>query len=338
MWRDRLENRSFTVADASNTMADDGSDVLVVSAKLGFRYDARGKVRITARPVRDYDARDEGGGFRYPRDFSLPYRGTDCLVVGTALPSAAPTESRIVTMTIGTVRKSVRLHGPRVYMKGPRGVRPGPSANIVSTPLRYDFVYGGHEPGLAEEEPANPIGRGFSVDPERWVGLEAHRLEPVDPTLPAAAGCFAPIDAGWSPRREHAGTYSDAWRRKRAPAPPRDRDAHYHSAARPEQRSTFALKLPVTIALSGFIGDDATEIELPAYGIEVLSELHSGTPREHDVSLSRVLVDVDERVVELSFTAHVPLPMKWEKLRRVDVLATESLPPEVTRIPMNGAP
>ncbi|MFO0619233.1 MAG: DUF2169 domain-containing protein [Polyangiaceae bacterium] len=332
---ERLENRSLTIAEAIDLPNDDGLPVLVVVSKLSFRFDPTAPeqraLRLAARPIRRFESADPAGGVRYPRDFSLPFPGTECALVGTAHPSRVPAESKLLTMQVGTVKKAVRLFGPRVYMKSPAGVRPGPAANVVSTPLRFDHCYGGYEPGEPQHRVAeNPIGRGFAVDPDKLVGVEAHRLEPAHPIgLHAAAGCFAPIDFAWAPRRDLAGTYDDAWRRTRAPAAPRDQDARYHSAVRPEQRSATHLTLPLGIVLLGFGGDDEIHLEIPAYGIDVVTEIRGGTGDSYPAPLSRVVVDLDERVIELGFIAHVPLPMKWEKLRSVRILANGSLPENV---------
>jgi hypothetical protein len=332
MWKERLKNSSYTLVDAMDLVGDDGDDLLVVSAKLAFRFDADGKLRLAARPLRRFDIGFETGGLRYPCDFGLPFRGTDCIVLGTAHPGLVPVESRVVSMRVGTVKKAIRVHGPRVYMAGPRGVRPGPSGNVVTTPITFDHAYGGFEPHSIEREHANPIGRGFAVDPSRLVGTEAHRLEPAEPIgLPASAGCFAAIDTDWQPRAGYVGTYDEKWRRTRAPIAPADRDARCHSVVRPEQRSSSPLKLPFSIELCGFRGDDETTIELPLYDVRVSSELARGSGDVHETTLSRVLVDVDERVIELLFTAHVPLPTKWEKLKFAHVLAVGSLPDDVKR-------
>ncbi|MFO0615804.1 MAG: DUF2169 domain-containing protein [Polyangiaceae bacterium] len=327
MWRDLLENASYTSVDARDAADDRDEDLLIVVSKLAFRFDSSGRLKVVARPVRKDDVPDGAGGMRYPSDFSLPFRGTECAVVGTAHPSRAPAESKVVSFAIGSVEKSVRLFGPRVYMKTPAGVRPGPSANVVSTPLRFEHCWGGH--AGADHVAENPVGKGFASDPTRLVGTEAHRLEPVSPLLHASAGCFAPIDASWAPRCDLAGTFDESWRRERAPGAPADRDDSYHSSVRPEQRSRAPLTLPLPIRLRGFGGDDEADLLVPAYGIHVVSELHRGTGEAHDAPLTRVIVDVDARVVELAFVAHVPLPMKWAKLRAVRVLARGSLPDEV---------
>jgi hypothetical protein len=330
IWKEQIRNASFTLVDALDLVADDGSDVLVVVAKLSFKFDDRGRLRLVARPHRRNDVVDELGAPRYPADFTLSFEGTDCVVLGTAHPGIVPADSRFVSIAVGSVRKTVKLFGPRVYMSGPRGVRPGPSGNIVVTPLRHEWAYGGRALGTVDREYHNPIGRGFSVKPEELVGVEAHRLEPLEPsTIHASSGCFAPISSDWAPRRDLCGTFDEAWRRRRAPTAPRDRDPLFHSVVRPEQRSRVALTLPFAIELRGFTGDDATKIELPAYGIRVMSELFDGATAIHDSPISRVTVDVDERVVEINFVAHVPLPMKWEKLRAIHVSALGSLPDEM---------
>lgn len=339
MFRELLENRSLTIVDATDVLGDDGVDVLVVVAKLAFRFDERSNLRVTARPIRHHAHADEAGGVKWPRDYSLPFGGTDCFLIGTARPSRAACESKVLTMAVGPLKKSVRLFGPRVYMKTPAGVRPGPSANVVSTPLRFDHCFGGCEPGnYGSRVRENPIGRGHAIDPERLIGVEAHRLEPVGIGVHPSAGCFAPIDENWAPRIDHGGTFDPAWQRRHAPAAPPDRDRLYHSSARPEQRTPAPLTLPLDVSLAGFGGDDAITFTLPAYGIAVVTELHGPEERgggsfAHDAPLTRVGIDVDERVVELSFVAHVPLPMKWERLRKVRVLAQGSLPEDVQPTP-----
>lgn len=343
-WDERLQNRTMTIAGAVDIPGDDGVDVLVVASKLAFRFDLAGGLSAVPRPLRRFEVGDEAGTIRYPRDFALRGPGTDCMLVGTARPGLAPATERLLTLQVGSaspgsglaVKKSVRLFGPRVYMKGPSGVRPGPAANVVATPLRYDLCYGGFDVARPDQRVReNPRGRGFALEPDRLVGTEAHRLEPADPALHASAGCFAPLDDSWSPRVEHAGTFDDAWRRQRAPAAPVDADARFHSCVRPEQRSSAPLTLPLVVDLRGFFGDDPVALAIPAYGIDVVTELRGaarGAPdasEAHDAPLSRVLVDVDECVIELTFVAIVPLPMKWERVQRIRVLARGTLPEHV---------
>lgn len=323
-----LKNSTYTTVDAVDRMDDHGRDVLIVASKLSLRFTLSGALRLTARPVRRRDEGDGMGGVRFPHDFPLDRPGTDVLLVGTCLPGSAPASSKLVSFTVGPLKKSIRVHGPRVWMKTPFGMRPGPSAAVVATPLRFDHVFGGRD-GDAYD-PRNPIGRGFAVNPDSLIGTEAHRLEPADlNALPPTSGCFAPIDCSWEPRRSLVGTYDDAWRSDRAPIAPRDRDPLFHSDALPEQRTQSPLKTPLDIEIAALYGDQTARLAIPEYGVAVTIEIERAVIAPEMAKLARVLVDGDERVVELLFVAQHPLPRKWEAIRAIRVTAPNSLPDEI---------
>lgn len=324
----RIKNSTSTAVDAVDRLADDGHDVLIVASKLSFRFDAAGKLLLTARPLRQYAVNDDVGGIRFPHDFPLERPGTDVLLIGTSLPARAPANSRLVTFSAGPMKKSIRLYGPRVFMKSAVGVRPGPAAAIVATPLRFDHVFGGRDGD--EYDPKNPIGRGFAKNPDTLVGKEAHRLEPADLTnLQLTSACFAPVDCAWEPRRSLTGTYDAVWRENRAPIPPQDRDPLFHSDALPEQRSPRPLVTPLVIELSGIYGDDVVRLQVPEYRIVVTTHIERRDPVISEASLARVLVDADARIVELLFVARQRLPRKWESLGAIRITAPMSLPDEI---------
>jgi hypothetical protein len=324
-FEDRLTNATATTVLATDRIDDDGRDVLIVASKLSLRYDLRGALRLTARPIRHRSELDEAGGVRFPHDLPLDRPGTDVLLIGTCLPGRAPATTRLISLAVGPIKKSIRVYGPRVWMKTPLGVRPGPPADIVATPLRFDFVFGGRDAEAYDAR--NPIGRGFASNPDALIGEEAHRLEPADLTAIApTSGCFAPIDCAWEPRRAFAGTYDDAWRTKRGPIAPRDRDARFHADALPEQRSSRPLATPLAVDIVGLYGGDALRFTLPEYSVLVTTEVGDEPPLDVSASLVRVLIDADARVVELLYVARRRLPRKWEALRAIRVTAPSSLP------------
>jgi hypothetical protein len=324
-FEDRLTNATATTVLAADRIDDEGRDVLIVASKLSLRYDLRGALRLTARPIRQRSELDEAGGVRFPHDLPLDRPGTDVLLVGSCLPGRTPATSRLISLAVGPVKKSIRVHGPRVWMKSPLGVRPGPPAAIVATPLRFDHVFGGRDADAYDAR--NPIGRGFATNPDTLIGEEAPRLEPADLTaLAPTSGCFAPIDNNWEPRRAFAGTYDDAWRAKRGPIAPRDRDARFHADALPEQRSSRPLTTPLPVEILGLYGDEALRFTLPSYSVLVTTEVGEEPPADVAATLVRVLIDADARVVELLHVARRRLPRKWEALRAIRVTTPSSLP------------
>ena len=325
---DRLTSSTTTIVDAVDRVDDDGHDVVIVASKLALRFDGDGALRLTARPLRHHATSDGAGGTSFPHDFPLERPGTDVLLLGTCLPGRVPSASRIVSLAVGPMKKSIRVHGPRVWMKTLVGVRPGPAANLVATPLRFEHVFGGRDGDASDAR--NPVGRGFAINPDSLLGTEAHRLEPTDlTTLPPSSGCFAPIDCNWAPRRSFAGTFDDEWSRRRAPVAPRDRDARYHSDALPEQRSQRALTTPLAVEIAGLHDGEPTRLTIPEYAVTVTTEVENQPPNTGPASLTRVLIDADARVIELLFVAQRRLPRKWEALRAIRVTTPSSLPDEI---------
>lgn len=323
-----IKNATATVVDAVDRMDDQGHDMLVVASKLALRFDLTGKLRLSARPLRHTATADGVGGVRFPHDFPLERPGTDIFLVGTCFPGRVSATTRLVSFAVGPMKKTIRLYGPRVYMKSPLGLRPGPPAPIVATPLRFDHVFGGYEGDEAEHR--NPIGCGFTRNPDSLVGKEAHRLEPADlSTLKPTSGCFAPIDCNWEPRRSLVGTYDKNWRDNRSPIPPKDRDPVYHSDALPEQRSSRPLVMPFVVELSGIYNEDTLRLHVPEYRVVLTTEVDRQDPIVSEANLVRVLVDTDDRMIEFLYVAHRRLPRKWEALRAIRVTTLSSLPDEI---------
>ncbi len=323
-----IKSSTVTAVEAIDRMGDDGHDMLVVASKLALRYDLAGKLRLTARPLRFANTRDEAGGLRFPHDFPLDRPGTDIFLLGTCFPGRTSATTRLVTFSVGPMKKSIRVYGPRVFMKAARGVRPGPAASIVATPLRFDYVFGGRDGD--EYDSRNPIGTGFSKTTDALVGKEAYRLEPADlNTFDLTHGCFAPIDPGWEPRVSFVGTYDDHWRENRAPIAPRDRNPLFHSDALPEQRSPGPLRTPFVVEMAGLAGEDVVRLPIPEYRVAVTTEVHREDPTTAEARLVRVLVDADARVVELLYVAWRRLPRKWEALTAIRVTTPNSLPDEI---------
>lgn len=321
-----IKNATNTTVDAIDRLADDGHDVLVVAAKLSLRFDTTGALRLTARPLRQAAESEADGSIRFPQDFPLERPGTDVFLVGTCLPDRIAASNRIVSFGVGAIKKSIRVFGPRVWTKTALGIRPGPAANIVPTPLTFAHVFGGRDGDTYE--PRNPVGRGFATKPENLLGKETQRLEPfnADDTVLTSA-CFAPIDCGWEPRRSFMGTYDAQWSAHRSPIAPKDRDARFHSDALPEQRSLSRFKLPLDVNIAGLYGNTSFRFLLPEYAVHVTFD-DLGDTTVH-AQLVRVLVDGDARIVELLYVAQRRLPRKWEAVGGIRITSPNSLPDEI---------
>lgn len=329
------DNRSWATVRCEPTLDRAGRDVAVVVARLAYAVTPGGRATVAFRPVRFGESRDGHGGLKFPADLVDEKPGTDVALVGTAFPPRGkPVDKTLAWVQAGQLRKVVTVYGPRRFVADWSGVVPGPPGTLEPTPLRFDHCWGGHEHTSAahESDPFNPVGRGFATDPKTLVGKLAPALEPVDDLRSGqkshrSHGCFAPIPESFEPRRRFAGTYDPEWARTRAPIRPKDFDVAHNSWAVPELRSSTPLPTDTPFEVAGIIPEGIWRFKLPLYGMEFESTL-LGEKRVHPSHLDSVIIDADERVVELTFRASIVLPRKWAMLERIRAYGVGDMPAE----------
>ncbi|MDI1481002.1 DUF2169 domain-containing protein [Polyangium sp. y55x31] len=338
-----VENISWASVDGETTMDRHGRDVAVVVAKMAYKVSREGAPRLALAPVRRVDEGDGGGGVRFPADLVADEKpGTDVGLVGIAYPPprSAGIKGRVYAwLQVGTLRKVVVVHGPRVYVKNWRGaVAPSDPAPFVEpVPLRFDKCYGGMDHISGAFEPANPIGMGFSSQPTRLLGEPAPPLEPASieeggAPCHASYGAFSPIPAHWEPRRSRIGTHDAAWAKSRAPVRPRDFDPMHHAWSVPGLYSGAPLLGDEPVEVGGVLPDGVWRFRLPRYAVQFGSQI-DGKKVAYETHLDGFLIDTETRAVELTWRASIVLPRKWERLERIYVLGVGTLPEDVIRDP-----
>lgn len=340
----RCDNRSWATVRGETTLDRHGNDVAVYVAKMAYSAIPAGdrcRVTLAFRPVRWSDISDGHGALTFPSDLVEQKSGTDVGLIGTAHPPRGKVvERQLAWLTMGPLRKVVHVIGKRSYVSDYKGMVPGPAAPLGPTPLRHENCYGGVDTetidgvAIAREEPLNPVGRGFALQPISLVGKLAPALEPaVDPTTGRtphpSEGCFAPVPGHWDPRRGLAGSHDEAWARTRAPVRPRDFDLRHHHWAVPGLHAESPLHPDDPIEVGGVLPEGLWKFRLPKYAVSFRAQLAGEEPREIKTHLDSVLIDADERVVELSWRASVVLPKKWELFEKMFVSGEGTLPPEV---------
>lgn len=342
-----LHNRTYATVHAEPMLDRHGADVLSVVAKLTLAFDRTGQLGLSARTIRMHDEADGSGGIRYPSDLAAEKAGTDIALVGTLVPPERPGQSQTTAwLRVGSLGKAVQVFGPRVYMSALPGVAPGPAAPLARTPLIPALAYGGtdQEARPWSFEPWNPVGRGHAASPGKLVGRPAPQIEPapmpdVYPppdvrSVPARAqAAFAPIPPQWEPRRSRAGTEDAHWRRTRAPVVPEDFDPRSESWAPAGLWSETPLSGAEAVEIGGLRPGAPFRFLLPGFAPSFHSAERGGSLRTHATHLDGVLFDMDDGVVELVWRAAVPLPLKWARLERVEVLPARPLASEIADRP-----
>jgi hypothetical protein len=325
-------------ATASIPVRDkDGREILAVIAKYAYHVDAVGVVTPLEKPV-DIDIGDtfngddpSKGSIQRPSQLFESKPGTDVILLGHAHPPRDRSATHVdVSLRVGNVAKTIRAHGLRVWQMGSfGGLKPGPARPIREpVPLIYELAWGGQD--LSDEkkpvaEPRNYLGRGVAREPASLVDQPAAQLE--DPAHPidgrgSRPAAFNPIHRHWQPRIQFAGTYDEAWMQTRMPFLPADFDARYHVCVPPDQWSELPLRGGEPCEILGAIPEGIWRFELPREFPRFASYTASART-EHRTYLDTVLIDADARRIELTWRAAIPLPRKYEMLRRVLVYEKE---------------
>jgi hypothetical protein len=314
----RLANRTPFRAELDIFPDARGVDTLVVTVKATFRLGPPLAVADAQAPIHPGDVywgEPGASSLRYPSERHLCKPGTDILLVGSAhAPGDRPTPSLDVTLVLASIRKVVRVFGDRRRLRGKVGA-PEP---FLQMPLIYERAFGG--PG----ERRNPVGVGRrgdrpdgALDDEPLPNLEHPRtsyLEAGDASLPT---CFAALAPHWSPRCEHAGTYDDAWRRRRAPYLPDDFDPRYFHVAPPSQRTARHLQGRERVELVN-ASPAPLRFALPACGLAIHARI-AGAVEALAPALETVLLEPDDDRLCLLWRAAAPVDRRALEIDEVAV-------------------
>lgn len=261
-------------------------------------------------------------------EFALLKPATDVLLVGRAIAPAPDTRVADVSLRVGPVARTVRVFGDRHWEKSGGKWRLSAPQPWERMPLRWELAWGGVAPQAGDEvpehEPRNPVGRGIvgrdgvPAEGQMLPNLEDPQALLNDPKDRPTPACFAPIAPTWLPRRSHAGTYDDAWVRKRAPYLPLDFDARFFNVAPAELIAPGFLQGGEPVELAGFTAGAPIRFELPQCGLELEFEFN-GAALPVTPQLEMVLFEPDAGRFQMLWRAVLAVDKKLLKLKQVSV-------------------
>ncbi len=344
----RVHNETDFVAEPHVLLDGDGEKLCAI-VKATFEL-ARGQPRgddgsftIAPKPrrrgVRAADVpwgKPEISSVRYPADLCVRKPGTEVVVVAQAhAPGGLPAPRFDAAVRVGSIGKTVRVTGPRVFLPDDGGV--SDPTEIASLVLRYEYAFGGTDasrPDHFAEDPRNPIGRGFAVDPKSLGGKPAPQIE--DPAEPIGAPSKRPKPAGlgplgrhWEPRRGRWGTYGPDWLRRRSPLPPTDFDERANVSAPEGLWAQQPLRGGEEGALTNLTpSGGVVPFRLPTIRLTIGFRIKGRDPIEVSPPLDTVVLDTvlvapprldgsgtaawaSPLTLELVMRASAPAPLKW---------------------------
>ncbi|XXY48655.1 DUF2169 domain-containing protein [Sorangium sp. So ce269] len=310
-----------------------GAQVWVVVVKATFRFDEGGRVTLheAQEPVNSAPLyAGDPGASSLLRDAEIvaQHPGTDVTLNATAhAPEGREVTELDVGVAVADLRRSARVLGDRRWEHGAFGLRKTPSAPFRVMPIRYERAFGGRDAG--GEEARNPIGRGFATDARDLAGAPLPNIEDPGALIQDAGSRPAPVGFGavppqWSPRRELAGTFDEAWQTRRAPLWPADFDPRHHRSAPPGLWSERHLIGGEPVSLRHLTPAPVVSFRLPRVEVVVYTWIAGERIRQR-VRLDRVVLEPDERKLVLVWRSSLDCGTEARKIARSIVTTKEVL-------------
>lgn len=295
-----LDNKTPFLAERTWVRDKHGQHHWIVIVKATWDIESDGRLHLSDQqcpPLHapEYLESDGQSSLRYEADLTAMKPATDVYLNAIAYaPQARPTPTVEVAAQIESKRKILTVSGDRSWCQPVLGswsmTRPAPFTRM---PIIYERARGGYDPNPSRSvmDSANPVGRGVAADTRRLIGTPAPNVEFENPSIkkknPAGFGAIASF---WSPRKELAGTYDEAWHARQRPLLPLDFDPQHLLCAPHDQQFPGYLKGGECITLVNLTPSGYLSFHIPAVQFEFETYI-SGNRHTHKSELVSVIFD-----------------------------------------------
>ena len=275
----------------------EGRDAALVVVKGAFSL--RDGQRLSEHPPiveADVWAGEPGASpLREASDIALEKTVTDVVLCGSAYAPGGAAQAMVeVSFSVGSMRKSLVVHGARTWRKTWFGERPSAAAAFTKQPLEW-----------ASDDSVPPA----IEDPQQPTCRRKAKRQPW--------GC-GPVPATWESRRVHAGTYDPAWQRDRAPFLPADFDPRFFQIAPTDQQVPGYLRGGEAIELVNCTPDGLRRAVVPTTAVRCQVFI-GATPQDLPLRLDTLVLRPDSERIDLTWRGLLPLGRKILNLTRVQI-------------------
>ena len=263
-------------------------------------------------------------------DFA-PYKPKCDIILAHAVayaPEGKPHQRWPVGIRIGEWQKMLAVTGARYVDRGLLGWKVTEPQKATQVPLRWELAYGGtcqwprhlkedEEPEIFKAFEANPLGTGWTdkawLKKAQVADVDAPQIEVFDQpfgTEEANAMAYPAVGVGpvgkwWTPRRQKAGTYDQAWKESRWPRLPQDFDFGYWNAA-PEDQQIEYPQGGEELVLAGLTpGQQVWRCKLPEPAIHAVLRMQIGPIVRLPMRLDTLVLDFKAGTLSCVYRIHV---------------------------------
>jgi hypothetical protein len=318
------DNQTPFAVESAFLSDESGCPLYVPMIQATYRIETNGALAVVEQPppvkmAGEYWGDPESSSLKYEPVYAFTKPSTDVVLIGHAHAPSRGTTQMEVGIRVGPVRKMVTVVGDRFLVRRLTQTQVTGPAPFERIPLIYELAFGGSDKRSPAEmkprfEARNPVGTGFGTgslsndEQVRLPNLEDPR-HPYrgygDTPPPAGFGFIAPH---WQPRAALGGTYDAVWDKERKPLLPLDFDRRFFNAASPGLIAPGHLRGDEPVTVLGASPEARTDFQLPG----VPAPMCHVTTRTRDrtslqTALDTVVVNMDERLLILTWRAHMPI-------------------------------
>lgn len=268
-----VENRTPFASELVSVLDRNGREVWVLVIVSTFQWEGTPQLLLVATQeavcfADEYCGDPAMSSVVRESDVCPPKPLVDVLVDGFAYaPGGRSTESVVVGLAVGDIRKELRVTGDRS--------RTGATVPFHKMPIVYERALGGVVAAVRDRAGeicrANPIGVGFRGAPPANLSIRTaspnieHTTSSRLTDRPAGFGI---VGRGWTPRLELAGTYDGEWLERQWPLAPKDFDDRHHQCA-PQDQQSPTIQGGELVRLINLTPDGLWEFRLPRLEVPV---------------------------------------------------------------------
>ena len=316
MWA--VDNKTPYGADRAWIRDKSGAHQWLVAVKATFDIVEQGRLKLADEqppPSRQPQYRGDPAttSLRVDSDLLAAKPSTDVILDAYAhAPQGKPRSTVEVSLHVAEVRKTLLVHGPRVYQQGAFGLTTTRPLPFTHHPIHYEWAYGGSDLTPADVrqrvmDARNPVGKGIRAVKSQLENQPAHMIEhPSGNFATAGPAGFGPIASAWSPRRERAGTYDARWEATKKPFLADDYSDFAALSSPDDQRPSKPLRGGETLLLTNMTPSGALRVDLPKIFLTFQTRF-GHRPVEHRGKMVTVIVAPDDLRLSIVWQSTLPV-------------------------------
>ncbi len=335
MWS--IDNQTPFSAERTFVRDRDGAEIWLVAVRATFQLFPDGSVQAAEKqlPVAqapEYLGKPGASSLRWDSDLIRTKSGTDVLLNATGyVPEAVAEQTELrVGARVGPITKQLSVWGDRVWERTLDGITPSQAKPFRTMPIVYERAFG----GLANESTphaafpfcqTNPVGVGIQKAPDLPLPNIAHLGKwPEQMSDSESVPGMGAVACSWSPRRELAGTYDQAWKETRQPLVPSDFDDRFFQSAPRDQTTPGFLKGGESVDLVHLTPGGRLKFQLPKLAFGFRTSI-GGTTQHHRANLHTVIIEPDEGRIMMVWHTSLPCHHTLYTLQRTVVFQKQRL-------------